>query len=228
MYENQEIIWYNKDYSNVRPNENTGVISGRYKWLLKDLDYDLTNYIAVDVTVSSFSTNGEISCSSIQPSEDLHLYDKTQNKSWSSVVEFVLNSVDYAGHENEYDLNNCILVDSFSNVEPKQSGVYYYTVNNGVVTMKVSAENGSYYFVEDDSYSARGFEIYNTVVTKQNDIITNIAAGIYPAQALALVTSSNKYISNYIPIILVSDFGYDIQGGNKIDVSRLDSLGNIY
>ena len=228
MYENQEIIWYNKDYSSVRPNENTGIISGRYKWLIEDLDYDLTNYITVNATVSSFSTNGEISCSSIQPSEDLHLYDKTQNKSWSSVVEFILNSVDYAGHENEYDLNNCILVNSFSEADPKQSGIYYYTVNNGVVTMKVSAESGSYYFIEDEEYSARGFEIYNTVVTKQSNIITNIAAGIYSAQALALVTSSNKYISSYIPIILISDFGYDIHGGNKIDVSRLDSLGNTY
>ncbi len=228
MYENQELIWYNKNYIESNPGDNSGVISGRYTWLEEDVGYDLTNYKQLSIVLDSSSTINRMVCSTIEPGENINLYDKAVLKSWSSVVEFILNPVDYEGHENEYDLNSCILVSDFSEAKPKQSGIYYYTVDNGVVTMKVSAESGSYYFIEDDEYSTNGIEIFDSEITYQDEVISNIEAGVFPEQGLALVTSSNTYVSVYVPIILISDFGYDLQGGNKIDVSRLDSLGNYY
>ena len=228
MYENQELIWYNKNYIESNPGDNSGVISGRYTWLEEDIGYDLTNYNQLNVVLDSSSTINRMVCSTIEPGENINLYDKVVLKSWSSVVEFILNPVDYEGHENEYDLNSCILVSDFNEAKPKQSGIYYYTVDNGVVTMKVSAESGSYYFIEDDEYSTNGTEIFDSEITYQDEVISNIEAGVFPEQGLALVTSSNTYVSVYVPIILISDFGYDLQGGNKIDVSRLDSLGNYY
>lgn len=234
MYENQEIIWYNKNYTDSNPNGNTGVISGRYTWnynanaIIREIS-SYNDYFEVDVEIDSeHSTLVQPFCSSISPSEGLHLFDRIEEKSWSSTVEFVLSSVDYAGHENEYDLNNCILVNDFSDVSPKQSGIYYYTVDNGVVTMKVSVESGNYYFIEDSEYSSRGFEIYDTTVTTSDDIITNISAGFYAAQSLKLIALHGYYVSVYVPIILMSDFGYDLHGGNMVDVSRLDALGNFY
>lgn len=234
MYENQELIWYNKNYTNSNSNGNTGIISGRYTWnynenaIARDIS-SYNDYFEVNVEIDSErSTLIQPFCRSISPSEGLHLFDRIEEKSWSSTVEFVLSSVDYAGHENEYDLNNCILVNDFSNVSPKQSGIYYYTVDNGVVTMKVSVESGNYYFIEDSEYSSRGFEIYDTTVTTSDDIITNISAGFYAAQSLKLIALNGYYVSVYVPIILISDFGYDIHGGNMVDVSRLDALGNFY
>lgn len=228
MYENQEIIWYNKNYSESNSESNMGTISGRYSWKKENLDYDTSNFNTINVLVNSTSTEYNLMCESITPKQDLHLYDSNTKKSWTSTPEYVLENVDYSGHEDEYDLNNCILVDSFSSVKPKQSGIYYYTVSNGTVTLKRSAQSGLFYFIEDNVYSDKGYRIYDVVITESNNYITNMKASIYPDQSLALVTSSNKYVSEYVPIILISDYGYDLHGGNMLDVSRLNPLGNSY
>lgn len=229
LYENQEIIWYNKNYSDSNKDNNSGIITGRYSWSRKDLNYDTSGFNVLDVTIDSRSTINNIICSSIEPKQDLHLYNSKITKSWSAKPEYVLESVNYSGHENEYDLNNCILVQNFNSVKPDQSGIYYYTVVNGTVTMKRSVQSGSFYFVEDSEYFARGFEIYDTIVTEDsNNNIINIRSSIYSSQYLALNDGNNVYISEYIPIILISDYGYDLNGGNMIDVSRLNVLGNAY
>lgn len=177
VYENQEIEWFSKDYDKYLNNnsETHGYINGRYIYK-ENVNLSIREYddIIYRVSVSNVVKKSDslIECN-LLPANNIHMYCKELNKSWTSVSEEV--------------------------------------------------QSDTQHWEEDVSYQEYGVQIVDVSSTSQS----SIHARVHAQQFVALVDGSNNYVSKYIPIYVLSDFGYDIEGGNMIDVSRFNIEGNI-
>lgn len=170
---------------------------------------------------------------------ELHVYDKKAKKSWSSNVSYkfesrgLIKDID-ADTENiqigwvEIDCTtdeefNAYLKDN--NIIPAAGMCYFHIKEDGniIVWESVKSDDDIWSQDSDDNYAEVGVEI----IGDPNDI-----NGIkLPAQQGLMVNvytpsyndgDSPKMVlyCNYRTLCVVSDYGYDLQGGIKIDVSR--------
>lgn len=230
LHEDQELEWFTKDYHSSNDNSKThGTIKGRYVFTeynnVSNFDDIMYRATVSDVTAAFKNV---VSCK-VAAENDLHLYCRETKQSWLSVYTYRFVT-DPTGTMYE----DSILVDEVYTTGYKigdewtpleRAGVHCYIVVNGNTHCYVSVQSDSQTWKEQsvNDYSEYGIRVYSVRSVSNS----NIECDIYPQKQVALVSSSKSYVSTYIPINILSDFGYDIEGGNMIDVSRLNLEGNL-
>ena len=218
LYEDQSLDWYSSNYREDESNPNSsGTISGRYAWenYVLGQEYSLEAHAA---SISSVS-NSIIRCI-LNPTGN-HVYDKELEKSWTATYEYTLQQ------DAEAQIyNDSIEISSISDAHPNRAGMHYYINNGGVIASYTSVQSQNQEWILDSEYSVYGIVSTNTSLLSS----TQLSCYLPSQHGLLLLQdpvsdSSNKYISNYIPIILVSDYGYDLEGGDMVDVSRQNVNG---
>ena len=230
LYEDQELEWFTKDYHSSNDNSKThGTISGRYIFTEYD-NIDNLDDIMYKANISNVtSANQNLVYCRLIPGNNLHLYCRETKQSWLAVYTYrFYNDANGASYDDN------ILVDEVWTTGYKigdewipldRAGVHCYIVSNGNTYYYTSYQSESQVWQEQpqEYYSEYGIRVHSVVFSSESAI----ACDVYPQKQVALMSSSKNYVSTYIPINILSDFGYDIDGGNMIDVSRLNLEGNL-
>ncbi len=229
LHEDQELEWFTKDYHSSNDNSKThGVIKGRYVFTEYDNINNLDD-IMYKVNISNVTkTNQNLVCCRLIPGNNLHLYCRETKKSWLAVYTYRFES-----DRNGASYDDNILVDEVYTTGYKignewtpldRAGVHCYIVSDGNAHYYTSYQSESQVWQEQpqEYYSEYGIRVRSVVFSAESAVVCDV----YPQKQVALMSSSKNYVSTYIPINILSDFGYDIEGGNMIDVSRLNLEGN--
>jgi hypothetical protein len=220
LYENQSLDWYSNIYRENEDITNSyGTLAGEYIWEEYDFNRSYDKEINI-LLLSDFSKNN-IYCD-ILP-DLLHVYDKEQEKSWTGDYLYVLQQ---DAEAQIYDDSIEIYTDP-NEQYPDRAGIHYYRNVDGVIISYTSVQSQNKKWYEDSDYAAYGIRSINTEFRHNSQLRCNL-----PAQPGILIRSEDEtnyynYISTYVPLIVVSDYGYDIEGGYMIDVSRQNIEGKM-
>lgn len=169
----------------------------RIEWFSKDYD---------KVTNDNQETHGYIN--------GRYIYEKNVNLSNSS-YSYIIYRVSVSDVIEKSDsLIGCKLL--------PENNIHVYCKEIGKSWSAVS-DNNEQHWEEDAEYQKYGILVFNVDEIESE----YLHADVHAQQYVALISSTNNYVSKYIPTYILSDFGYDIEGGNMIDVSRFNIQGSI-
>lgn len=222
LYEEQELEWFTKDYHSSNDTSKThGVIKGRYVFEQVENNYNLSDFInKMNASNIQRESDTTLSCK-ILPGNNVHIYCQEAKKSWNSVYSYFYEQDAVA---TQYP--DSIIVTDINEEVPNRAGMHCCKFVNGTLTQSwtsYQSESQHWELETGNNYAEYGVRIKN--VTEQNQSF--VKASLDAQQGVSLEAGSLTYISSYVPINILSDFGYDIDGGNMIDVSRLNLEGNL-